>query len=45
MGRSGLPADIAAAAVFLASDDGAFVNCHDLVVDGGMTAGGRNQYD
>ncbi len=43
--RSGLPADIASAAVFLASDDGAFVNCHDLVVDGGMTAGGRSQYD
>ena len=43
--RSGLSADIAAAAVFLASDDGAFVNCHDLVVDGGMTAGGRSQYD
>ncbi len=42
--RSGLPGDIAAAAVFLASDDGAYVNCHDLVVDGGMTAGGRSDY-
>ena len=42
--RSGLPRDIAAAAVFLASDEGAFVNCHDLVVDGGMTAGGRSAY-
>jgi NAD(P)-dependent dehydrogenase (short-subunit alcohol dehydrogenase family) len=43
--RSGLPADIAAAALFLASDEGAFVNCHDLVVDGGMIAGGRSNYE
>ena len=43
--RSGLPEDIASAAVFLASDDGAFVNGHDLVVDGGMTAGGRVNYE
>ena len=43
--RSGLPGDIASAAVFLASDDGAFVNCHDLVVDGGMLAGGRSNYE
>lgn len=33
--RSGFPADIASAALFLASDEGSFVNCHDLVVDGG----------
>ena len=43
--RSGLPHDIATAALFLASDEGAFVNCHDLVVDGGMTAGGRTNYE
>ena len=42
--RSGLPHDIATAALFLASDEGRFVNCHDLVVDGGMTAGGRSSY-
>lgn len=33
--RAGLAADIATAALFLASDEGSFVNGHDLVVDGG----------
>ena len=33
--RSGFPPDIASAALFLASDEGSFVNCNDLVVDGG----------
>lgn len=33
--RAGLAEDIAHAALFLASDEGSFVNCHDLVVDGG----------
>jgi NAD(P)-dependent dehydrogenase (short-subunit alcohol dehydrogenase family) len=33
--RSGFGYDIANAALFLASDEGSFVNCHDLVVDGG----------
>lgn len=33
--RSGEAVDIANAAVFLASDDASFVNCLDLVVDGG----------
>lgn len=36
--RTGHAADIAHAALFLASDDGSFVNCHDLVVDGGRIA-------
>jgi NAD(P)-dependent dehydrogenase (short-subunit alcohol dehydrogenase family) len=38
--RAGATDDIARAAVFLASDDSAFINGHDLVVDGGV-AGGR----
>lgn len=37
--RSGLTEDIAMAAVFLASDDAAFVHGHDLVVDGGLIGG------
>lgn len=36
--RAGLDKDIAYAALFLASDQGSFVNCHDLVVDGGRTS-------
>lgn len=34
---SGLAADIANAALFLASGEGRYVNCHDLVVDGGRS--------
>jgi NAD(P)-dependent dehydrogenase (short-subunit alcohol dehydrogenase family) len=36
--RSGVADDIAFAAVFLASDEGSFINSHDLVVDGGRIA-------
>jgi NAD(P)-dependent dehydrogenase (short-subunit alcohol dehydrogenase family) len=38
IGRLGVPADIANAAVFLASDDSAFITGTEVVVDGGMTA-------
>jgi len=37
LGRLGLPADIAASALFLASEDSDFVTGHNLVVDGGQT--------
>ena len=36
--RAGLADDIAHAAAFLASDEGSFINSHDLVVDGGRIA-------
>ncbi len=36
--RSGLPVDIAEAALYLASDAGSFVTCQDIIVDGGRTA-------
>ena len=37
-GKMGRPEEIAAAAVFLASDDSSFVNGVDLAVDGGLSA-------
>jgi NAD(P)-dependent dehydrogenase (short-subunit alcohol dehydrogenase family) len=37
--RSGLPEDIAQAALWLASDEASFVNGHALVVDGGLVGG------
>ena len=39
IGRIGQPGDVAAAAVFYASDETAFITGTTLLVDGGMTAG------
>lgn len=41
LGRAGLPVDIANAALFLASDEAAYVSGHTLVADAGQTTGGR----
>ena len=43
--RTGLPRDIGFGALYLASDEGRFVTCHDLVIDAGMTAAGRTNFD
>jgi NAD(P)-dependent dehydrogenase (short-subunit alcohol dehydrogenase family) len=45
MGRSGRPEEVAAAALFLASDEASFVTGHPLVVDGGWYAGRRLVYE
>jgi len=45
LGKPGLPADVAAAVSFLASDDARFITGHTMVVDGGLTAiGGDSPY-
>lgn len=40
LGRWGLPADLAGAVVFLASDASSFITGHDLLVDGGWSIKG-----
>ena len=39
--RAGLPDDIAAAALFLASDESGFITAEDIIIDGGLIAGRR----
>jgi NAD(P)-dependent dehydrogenase (short-subunit alcohol dehydrogenase family) len=43
--KPGLPEDIARAALYLASDDSAFVTGTHIVVDGGITVGSRHSWD
>ena len=43
--KAGMPDDIAKAALYLASDDAAFVSGTHIVVDGGITVGGRHAWD
>ena len=43
--KSGLPEDIARAALYLASDDSEFVTGTHIVVDGGITVGPRSAWD
>lgn len=43
--RSGHAIDIAYGALYLASDEGRFVTCHDLVIDAGMTAAGKTHFE
>ena len=43
--KAGLAEDIAAAALYLASDDAQFVTGTHLIVDGGITIGGRHAWD
>ncbi|WP_334160872.1 SDR family NAD(P)-dependent oxidoreductase [Phenylobacterium sp.] len=43
--KAGMPEDIAQAALYLASEASAFVSGAHLVVDGGITVGGRHAWD
>ncbi len=43
--KGGLPADIARACLYFASDDSEFVTGTHIVVDGGMTTGPRHAWD
>lgn len=43
--KAGMPEDIARAALYLACDDSAFVTGTHIVVDGGLTIGGRGSWD
>ncbi|WP_340644380.1 glucose 1-dehydrogenase [Phenylobacterium sp.] len=43
--KAGMPDDIAKAALYLASEDSAFVSGTHIVVDGGITVGSRHAWD
>ena len=43
--KGGAPEDIAKAALYLASEDSVFVTGTHIVVDGGITVGGRHSWD
>ena len=45
IGRSGLPHDIAEAALFLSSDAAGFITGTHITVDGGLTMGPRHSWD
>lgn len=45
VGRSGLPADIAEAVLYLASDAAGFITGTHITVDGGITIGPRHSWD
>ena len=45
IGRSGMPRDIAEAALFLASDASGFITGTHITVDGGITIGPRHAWD
>jgi len=45
LGRCGVPSDVAAAVAFLASDEGHYINGHDLLLDGGITVAGRGRFE
>jgi len=45
LGRSGMPRDIAEAALFLASDAAGFITGTHITVDGGLTIGPRHSWD
>lgn len=45
MQRSGIARDIAFGALYLASEEGRFVTCHDLVIDAGMSAAGKTNFE
>lgn len=45
LGRVGRPEDVAQAALFLASDDAAWITGQSLAVDGGLTAGNMQMFN